>query len=265
MRYSSHNRTVATPRRAPGFTLIELLVVIAIIAILAAILFPVFAKARENARRASCSSNEKQIGLGLMQYTQDYDETLPVAAPTNHNGENPNDGKDIDASWRQKIQPYIKSTQLFTCPSNSSNKIPSDAFSPSFPAINQSYLINGNIYLNGNVPGGMSIASIQSPATSIMVCEGPSSGANYSGVEVNTTWTGQQIRWFSGHLTTMNLLFCDGHVKALKPLASISPTSMWGTGDSSTCGAFTNDQRINCTTPDTNLVTQMSALGAANQ
>src|SRR5689334_5202516 len=64
----------------PGFTLIELLVVIAIIAILAAILFPVFARARENARRASCQSNLKQIGLGIMMYTQDYDETFPRSA-----------------------------------------------------------------------------------------------------------------------------------------------------------------------------------------
>jgi prepilin-type N-terminal cleavage/methylation domain-containing protein len=70
-----------------GFTLIELLVVIAIIAILAAILFPVFARARENARRASCSSNMKQIGLGFLQYTQDYDERMPsVADGSNGNG-----------------------------------------------------------------------------------------------------------------------------------------------------------------------------------
>lgn len=70
-----------------AFTLIELLVVIAIIAILAAILFPVFARARENARRSSCMSNMKQIGLGLMQYTQDYDERLPCPGATDWNGE----------------------------------------------------------------------------------------------------------------------------------------------------------------------------------
>ena len=92
-----------------GFTLIELLVVIAIIAILAAILFPVFARARENARRASCSSNLKQIGLGFMQYTQDYDEAYPLAVVAG--------GPTI--GWADGIQPYVKSTQLFQCPSES--------------------------------------------------------------------------------------------------------------------------------------------------
>src|SRR3954469_17430376 len=89
-----------------GFTLIELLVVIAIIAILAAILFPVFARARENARRAACQSNLKQIGLGIAQYTQDYDERLPGVG-----------GQNTTYSWRSRIDPYIKSTQIFLCPS----------------------------------------------------------------------------------------------------------------------------------------------------
>src|SRR5215216_4432933 len=74
-----HATSLATPVKRRGFTLIELLVVIAIIAILAAILFPVFARARENARRTSCLSNLKQLSLGIMQYTQDYDERLPQA------------------------------------------------------------------------------------------------------------------------------------------------------------------------------------------
>jgi prepilin-type N-terminal cleavage/methylation domain-containing protein/prepilin-type processing-associated H-X9-DG protein len=111
--YHRLNRQSATRRTTRGFTLIELLVVIAIIALLAAILFPVFSRARENARRSSCQSNLKQIGLGLMQYTQDYDERYPIGT--------------IDESlnsvywgrgWAANIMPYVKSTQLFKCPSD---------------------------------------------------------------------------------------------------------------------------------------------------
>lgn len=91
-----------------GFTLIELLVVIAIIAILAAILFPVFAKARENARRTSCLSNMKQIGLGMIQYTQDYDSTFPAVYNDNIGGKR--------LIWADAIRPYIKSRQIFACP-----------------------------------------------------------------------------------------------------------------------------------------------------
>src|SRR4051812_20391972 len=95
-----------------GFTLIELLVVIAIIAILAAILFPVFGRARENARRASCMSNMKQIGLGVMQYTQDYDERYPMR----YYGGAPTGAIQEANSWRRQIYPYVKSAQLFSCP-----------------------------------------------------------------------------------------------------------------------------------------------------
>ena len=109
VKYSSN---VKPERARNGFTLIELLVVIAIIAILAAILFPVFARARGNARRASCMSNEKQIALGMMQYTQDYDEKLPLYSNV----------PAINVYWPAVIQPYVKSTQLFTCP-ESPNRI----------------------------------------------------------------------------------------------------------------------------------------------
>jgi prepilin-type N-terminal cleavage/methylation domain-containing protein/prepilin-type processing-associated H-X9-DG protein len=113
-----------------AFTLIELLVVIAIIAILAAILFPVFAQAREKARAISCLSNEKQIGLGLMMYTQDYDETLfqmpfhGTPPPDPVNGQ-PQQSPDMcnngtipcpDVWWSDLLQPYIKNYGVFKCP-----------------------------------------------------------------------------------------------------------------------------------------------------
>src|SRR6056297_3423700 len=106
--------------RRHGFTLIELLVVIAIIAILAAILFPVFARAREKARQASCLSNVKQMGLAAMMYVQDYDETMPPARCYNAtipytmpNG----DTWDSWGPWFALIQPYAKNPQIFICPS----------------------------------------------------------------------------------------------------------------------------------------------------
>ena len=96
-------------QRATAFTLIELLVVIAIIAILAAILFPVFARARENARRSSCQSNLKQIGLGFEQYKNDYDGFY-MGSQTG------------STTWSNRIEPYTKSSQIFSCPSSSENQ-----------------------------------------------------------------------------------------------------------------------------------------------
>jgi prepilin-type N-terminal cleavage/methylation domain-containing protein/prepilin-type processing-associated H-X9-DG protein len=98
-------------RRQSGFTLIELLVVIAIIAILAAILFPVFATARESARRASCSSNIRQLGIAALMYAQDNDDLLPL--PYTYWG----DWCSVNTTWRQRIIPYVKNTGIFHCPS----------------------------------------------------------------------------------------------------------------------------------------------------
>ncbi|NLO04597.1 MAG: DUF1559 domain-containing protein [candidate division WS1 bacterium] len=95
-----------------GFTLIELLVVIAIIAILAAILFPVFARAREKARQTSCLSNLKQIGLAEKMYEQDYDEVTGTYI------QNASSSVATDYSWIDLLEPYMKNTQIFECPSN---------------------------------------------------------------------------------------------------------------------------------------------------
>ena len=105
-------------RHVIGFTLIELLVVIAIIAILAAILFPVFAQAREKAREISCLSNQKQIGLGMIQYEQDSDECfVPVLNPVGANGNPPGNGQPGNPfGWADIIQPYLKSTGVLHCP-----------------------------------------------------------------------------------------------------------------------------------------------------
>src|ERR1051325_913477 len=104
--------------RQPAFTLIELLVVIAIVAILAAILFPVFAQARDRARMSACISNMRQIGTALMVYTQDYDETFPLCFFDG--GYNGNWGAKGTRSfvWRNAIAPYLKSIDVYACPSN---------------------------------------------------------------------------------------------------------------------------------------------------
>jgi prepilin-type N-terminal cleavage/methylation domain-containing protein/prepilin-type processing-associated H-X9-DG protein len=213
-----------------GFTLIELLVVIAIIAILAAILFPVFARARENARRASCQSNLKQIGLGIMQYTQDYDEKLPGRLI----------GYDTDTvnykTWREVVQPYVKSTQIFACPSNTRNSVLQNG-------IPSSYNCNGrdlqatepDAVMNGRsampltpapvyASAGRALAEIPDTARTILVgeYEGP-----YTEFPFGFSVAAFTDEAFKGHLGNSNFLFVDGHVKSLKPSATGSSVNMW--------------------------------------
>src|SRR5579862_9797418 len=118
---------MSTTFRSRGFTLIELLVVIAIIAILAAILFPVFAQARESARKIACLSNTKQLGLGIMMYVQDYDEVYPMDSwdvPAIGNADNDlHSGAYISSvTWIWQIMPYLKNRQILVCPSDPNPK-----------------------------------------------------------------------------------------------------------------------------------------------
>jgi prepilin-type N-terminal cleavage/methylation domain-containing protein/prepilin-type processing-associated H-X9-DG protein len=138
-----------------GFTLIELLVVIAIIAILAAILFPVFAKAREKARQTSCLSNCKQIGLGMLQYCQDYDEQMPYTYWTAASSYTWPDGSVRQGMWMVSVYPYVKNTQLFNCPSSPYT------WTGAYMGLGFSYPFNGLI-------GGAKLGTIVQPTQCVM-------------------------------------------------------------------------------------------------
>jgi len=146
-----------------GFTLIELLVVIAIIAILAAILFPVFAKAREKARQSSCSSNVKQLGLAMLQYAQDYDETFPHVY---------DDGftSALRIIWADKIYPYAKNRQVYGCPSANPNLAPAGGWPDSLRGTRYQMCMT-HVMPEGASNQGRRMADLVAPAETFMLSE----------------------------------------------------------------------------------------------
>jgi len=231
MRHSRSNKKDETKRSSQGFTLIELLVVIAIISILAAILFPVFARARESARRASCASNLKQIALGVLMYRQDYDEKFPkiiINTASNTTPSNP-------YGWADAIQPYLKSVQLFQCPSEKHDMAGTGTDSGLTPGPEMrgytDYWINKNVT-------NQSDAIIDAPALVVLLGDYGGSSAtgeattarssttgmvdhSYNGACANSTNNANSLAHvpaigYKAHLDGTNFAFVDGHVKWIK-------------------------------------------------
>jgi prepilin-type N-terminal cleavage/methylation domain-containing protein len=221
-------------RRAgrPGFTLIELLVVIAIIAILAAILFPVFAQAREQARMSTCLSNFKQIGTGMTMYIQDYDETFPPSRVARPRGAADCNQKVI--TWKTVTLPYIKSVQVYKCPSNSHNKEGDETKNaePEYPAFPISYAVSGSALHESLVKGGLPQAACPEPARYIMLVES-NQGCADMGIWAATTrdksW-GLKSGFFVHPTKRMQALYFDTHAKSTKfsqTLGSSNDDQQW--------------------------------------
>lgn len=204
-------------RKHHGFTLIELLVVIAIIAILAAILFPVFAQAREKARQTGCLSNNKQIGLATMMYIQDYDETFP-AEPWY--GGNAADGVPVVGSgdpgaspfnYKDELTPYIKTQQIWICPTN----MPNGTLKTAPP--NLGYHMNGNVITRL----GLSQAAIASVSMLMIMREsGRGFVFNRAYLRPIPGYCDDVLAYEQGgsanympHMKGYNLAFADGHAK----------------------------------------------------
>jgi prepilin-type N-terminal cleavage/methylation domain-containing protein/prepilin-type processing-associated H-X9-DG protein len=220
-----------------AFTLIELLVVIAIIVILASILFPVFARARENARRASCQSNLKQIALGIIMYSQDnnekwvaHDYNRPAAQVT----------ASTPYAWADTLQPYLKSTQIFKCPS-ATNAAPVTSVNGLTPDPTKAGYTN---YWMNLLVNAQSDAAFSSPASTVLLGDGVSDNAgSYSAGGCAFVFAAASGTWscaasttltlatlpVSGtdsgarrHLTGCNIAFVDGHVKWMKGVSDTS-------------------------------------------
>jgi len=196
---------------ARGFTLIELLVVVAVIAVLAAILLPLFAQAREAARGASCLSNQRQVGAAVQLYVQDFDEQFPQTHPTATPWTFPDDEITLVTPWRTLLEPYVRNQGLFRCPS--------DWGTPSWHPT--SYAPNGyTVY-------GLSLASLSRPSEFVYVTE-LQPGAL---VDDFSPWNGPEelvdTLATTRHSGTAAYLYADGHVKRLSFAATQAPTNLF--------------------------------------
>jgi len=240
--------------RYKGFTLIELLVVIAIIAILASILFPVFARARENARRATCQSNMKQAGLAFIQYSQDYDERLPFSF---------NAGMIVGGTsigWDTSITPYLgikvgldKAPLLLQCPSDTVVRTPTASVTA---PLTRTYAMPmprrlategtglslrgtagyygdastvGSCNTNTSVGGCVPLASIEAPAQTLLLAENPTAGNFFasSSAGIVTSASSQAVSSLKPiHFDGWNYLFADGHAKWYRPQNTIGIGTM---------------------------------------
>lgn len=212
-----------------GFTLIELLVVIAIIALLAAILFPVFGRARENARRSSCQSNLKQISLGWIQYSQDYDErTMPGLL------------NDSSGGWSlrtdQFLTPYLKSVQVLGCPSTKkTTQVPDSTWAAAGAYGYAAYGYNWNLFMVKTTGGSSPLMTdLDKPAETVTFAD--CTNYDYIGLPGGSLYSDPNARDDPRHLDTVNVAFADGHVKAMKETELLKTET--GTGRKVAWGAY---------------------------
>jgi prepilin-type N-terminal cleavage/methylation domain-containing protein len=203
--------------RHHAFTLIELLVVIAIISILAAILFPIFAQAREKARQTACSSHLKQLGTAMLMYTQDYDETLPLAAYATSTGA---------MTWHDILDPYLKNKEVWLCPSSLVKRTDAGGAKTTHFGFNVRYLTNLALdFSNIDSETAVALSAITFPAETISLTDAKSS--------VNNSWCGDDGKFLLPpseasadcwgrpnpiHSEGSSLFWIDGHAKWAKTM-----------------------------------------------